>query len=123
MLITEEEFKSLDYAKLNEILERTKSKAIEETLCFLPDVIIGLIVKTKGIHQTYETFKEKYPELKGREAELMQVVEQLELEDGSRNLAEILQMVPGKIKDIQTEIPKDQPNNLGDLERTCNGFI
>jgi len=56
MFITPEEFRDLSVETLNSVLERTYNRAIEDTLCLLPEVILSLIVKTKGTQQTLETF-------------------------------------------------------------------
>ena len=121
MYITEDEFKTLDHTKLNDVLERLHNKTIEDTLKLLPEIIVGLVVRTKGIKDAYKDFMDKHKEFEGRDAELAKVVQELELEDGSRSLGEILQMVPARMQVF--DIPKDQPQTPRELERTANGFL
>lgn len=123
MFITEEEFANLNHATVEAVLERVHNKAIEATLRLLPEVILGLIVKTKGIQQTFADFKDKYPELSGREQDLMQVIQDIELEDGSLNLQEILVKVPERVKNLKVDIPAEQPHTIEEVERTANGFL
>lgn len=121
MYITKEEFEKLSYETLDNVLARLHNKTIEDTLRLLPDIIIGLTVKTKGISDGYKAFMDLHPEFKGKEEEMMKVIETIELEDGTQDLSEILKKVPAAMGKI--EIPKDQPSTLADLERTCNGFL
>ena len=121
MFITKEEFGTME--GLNNALERVYHKAIEETLKVLPEVILGLIVKTKAIQKSYAEFKDKHPEYSGREKELAEVIQSLEFEHGALNLDQLLEKVPGKMKDISIEIPKDQATSTADVERISNGFI
>jgi hypothetical protein len=121
--ITEEEFASLDCKVVNIIMERLYNKTIEDTLRILPDVIIGLIVKTKGIQNTFADFKEKYPEIADKEGELIALIQEIELEDGSLSMPEILAKIPERVKAMTTEIPKTQPHTIEEAERTANGFL
>ena len=123
MFVTEEQFKDLDYKKLDELLENVYNKAIEATLKLMPEVIVGLVVKTKGIQSTYSMFTEKFPQLADKKQEIMQILQDLELEDGSRSLEELLALVPERIKDLNIEIPTEQPHTIEEVERTANGFI
>lgn len=123
MFISEEEFTNLNYQTMQVVLERTHNKAIEETLKLLPDIIIGLIVKTKGVQKTYEGFKEKYPGFVGKEEELAKVIQDIETEDGSLSLQEILQKVPDRMKQFSIEIPQEQPHTVEEVERTANGLL
>lgn len=121
MYITKEEFDQLSYETLENVLARLHNKTVEDTLRLLPDIVIGLTVKTKGISDGYKAFMDLHPEFKGKEEEMMKVIEAIELEDGTQDLADILKKVPAAMSKI--EIPKDQPSTLADLERTCNGFL
>lgn len=121
MYITKEEFDNLSFETMQTVLERLHNKTIEDTLRLMPDIIIGLTVKTKGISDSYKAFMELHPDLKGKEEELMKVIESIELEDGSQDLAEILKQVPVRMGKV--DIPKEQPKDLASLERTCNGFL
>ena len=123
MYITQEEASNLNFETLNVVLERVHNKAIEDTLKLLPEIIIGLIVKTSGVQRTFADFKEKYPSFVGREAELAQIIQDIELEDGSLELKDILQKVPERMKHLSIEIPKEQPHTIEEVERTANGFI
>ena len=123
MFITEEEFAKFDYKTVDMILERLHNKTIEDTLKLLPDIIIGLIVKTKGINQTLEAFKTANPALAGREQELIQVMQDIELTNGALSLDEILKIVPAHMKNLQLDVPINQPHNIDEVERTANGFI
>lgn len=123
MFISEAEFANLDFQTMQAVLERTHNKAIEETLKLLPEIIIGLIVKTKGVQKTFEDFKEKYPAFVGKEAELAKIIQDIETEDGSLDLKEILTRVPDRMKQFHIEIPSDQPHTIEELERTANGLL
>lgn len=123
MYITDEEFTKLDRATLDAVLERVHNKAIEATLKLLPEVIIGLIVKTKGVQRTFEDFKEKYPEFAGKEDELAKIIQDIETEDGSLDLQEILTKVPGRMKRFSITIPEEQPHTIEEVERTANGLL
>ena len=123
MFITEEEFAKLDYATMSAVLERVHNKAIENTLKLLPEIIIGLIVKTKGIQRTFEDFKEKYPGFVGKEAELAKVIQDIETEDGSLDLQDILKKVPERMKQFSIEIPEEQPHTVEEVERLANGLL
>lgn len=121
MFITEEEYKSKE--GLNSALERVYNKAIEDTLKLLPDIIMGLVVKNKSIQHLYSEFKTKYPEFADRENEIALVVEQIEIEDGSLALDEILAKVPERMKVFETCVPEVQPETAEEIGRTINGFI
>jgi hypothetical protein len=121
MFITEKEFGTLE--GLNNALERVYNKAIEDTLKLMPEIIMGLIVKNKSIQTAYGDFKAKHPDLAKREDEIALVVEQIEFEDGSLTLQEILDKVPARMTAIQIEIPEEQPTTKEDIGRTINGFI
>ena len=123
MFITDAEFAKLDCATLNVAFERCHNKAVEATLKLLPEVIIGLIVKTKGIHRTFEDFKEKYPGFAGKEAELAKVIQDIETEDGALSLQEILVKVPERMKQFSIDIPEEQPHTIEEVERTANGLL
>ena len=123
MYITEEEFANFSHATLDAVLERVHNKAIEDTLKLLPEVIIGLIVKTKGVQRTFEDFKEKYPAFVGKEAELAKVIQDIETEDGALDLKEILQKVPERMKQFSIEIPEEQPHSIEEVERLANGLL
>ena len=123
MYITDEEFTKLDRATLDAVLERVHNKAIEATLKLLPEVIIGLIVKTKGVQRTFEDFKEKYPEFAGKEDELAKIIQDIETEDGSLDLREILTKVPDRMKRFSITIPEEQPHTIEEVERTANGLL
>jgi hypothetical protein len=123
MYVSEEDFKTLDCAKLNKICESVRNSAIEGTLKLLPDVIMGLVIKTKGIASAVEMFKDAHPELAKRQDELIQVMQDLELEDGTLSIKEIFEKVPLKMKEIFTEIPEEQPHTIDEAERCANGFI
>lgn len=109
--------------KLDELLEAVHNKAVETTLKMLPDIIVGLVIKTKGINETLKAFKEANPELEGREKELADVIQAIEMENGALSLSEVLEKVPLKMKDMTIKIPEEQPHNIADVERTANGFI
>lgn len=123
MFITEEEYAKLDYAKFSEVLERLHNKAIEDTLKLLPDIIIGLIVKTKGMRDIYARFKEAHPDFKGSDKEMLEAIEAIELSDGSLTLPEILEKVPAYMRDISLSVPTGQPKTVEETERITNGFI
>jgi len=123
MFISEEEFKNLDYKTLHDALERVHNKAIEATLKLMPEVIIGLIIKSHGMKQIFESFKDKHPELAGKEEEIIEIIQEIELEDGSLDLSYILQKVPEKIAQRNLPIPESQPHTIEEAGRTANGFI
>lgn len=123
MYITEEEFANFSHAALDAVLERVHNKAIEDTLKLLPEVIIGLIVKTKGVQRTFEDFKDKYPDFVGKEAELAKIIQDIETEDGSLDLKEILTKVPERMKRFSITIPEEQPHTIEEVERTANGLL
>jgi len=123
MFITENEFKTLDYKTCNTVLERVFNKAVESTLKLLPEVVIGLTVKTKGIQTVFEHFKETHPELAGKEEEIIKIIEEIELQDGSRDLGEILTIVAEKMQDTKIEVPSEQPHTVDEVERLINGFV
>lgn len=123
MFITDEEFAKLDRSTLDAVLERVHNKAVEATLKLLPEVIIGLIVKTKGVQRTFEDFKEKYPDFVGKEAELAKIIQDIETEDGSLDLKEILTKVPERMKRFSITIPEEQPHTIEEVERTANGLL
>jgi len=123
MFVTDEEFEKLSRETLDALLERVHNKTIEATLKLLPEVIIGLIIKTKGLENTFAKFKEDYPELADRKDEVMQVIQDIEMEDGSLDLKEILVKVPERIKALHTPIPESQPHTVKEVERTANGFL
>lgn len=123
MYINEQDYKENPLDSINKALEVIHNKAIEDTLRYMPDIIIGLIVKTKGISQAMNAFKDANPDLAGREKEMMEVIQTIELENGALTLDEILQKVPSKLKDISLPIPDKQPHTIEEVERTANGFI
>lgn len=123
MFISEEEFANLDFQTMQSVLERTHNKAIEETLKLLPDIIIGLIVKTEGVQRTFKDFKDKYPGFAGKEEELAKIIQDIETEDGSLSLTEILQKVPDRMKQFHISIPEEQPHTVEEVERTANGLL
>ena len=123
MYITKDEFDNLSWEVLNGVLERIHNHAIEETLKHLPEIIIGLVVKTKGINQTMEAFKLAHPALSGRENELMEIIQELELSNGALSLEDILKEVPKRMESLFVEIPTEQPHTIEEVERTANGFI
>jgi len=118
-------FGSNESTLINEILERVYNKAIEDTLKYLPEIITSLIVKTKGIETIFKKFEELNPELANKKQEIMQMVMEIEGENGALSLEEILEKVPERIKAImrEPEIPKDQPHTVEEVERISNGFI
>ena len=123
MFITEEEYKDLDHKTCNMVLERVFNKAIESTLKLLPEVVIGLTVKTKGIQTVFERFKETHPELAGREEDIIKIIEEIELQDGSQDLGEILTVVAAKMQDANVKVPEEQPHTVDEVERLINGFV
>jgi PHP family Zn ribbon phosphoesterase len=122
MFITEEEYSNLSREVLDRALERVYNKAIETTLKMMPDVIVGLTIKTKGIQTIFEDFKEKYPDLVGREAEILDAVQSIELEDGSKDLSEILIEAAQRLSS-QPTVPKEQPQTVDEVERLINGIL
>ena len=123
MYITDEEFKTMDLATVNKVLERLHNKTIEDTLKLLPDVIIGLVIKSKGVHQAFEKFKEDHPEFKGKEKELAEIVQDIELSNGALTIDEILKKVPETYQKTKLAVSQEQPKTAEELERTCNGFL
>lgn len=121
MWITDEEFGTKE--GLENALERVHNKAIEDTLRLLPDIIVGLIVRTQGTQSTYAKFKQDHPEFAGRENELRIAIEQIELEDGTLTLDEVLLEVPTKMAKMAMPIPTVQNQTPGDVAKTINGFI
>lgn len=122
MFITEEEYSNLSREVVDRVLERVYNKAIETTLKMMPDVIVGLTIKTKGIQTIFENFKEKYPDLVGMEAEILDAVQSIELEDGSKDLSEILIEAAQRLRS-QPTVPKEQPQTVDEVERLINGII
>jgi hypothetical protein len=122
MFITPEEFGNLSAETLNSVLERAYNKAIEDTLCLLPEVILSLVVKTKGTQQTLEDFYKKYPALKGKESELSLAVQAAEFANPNGELSVILEGA-AKILESAKDIPVDQPSTKEEAERTANGFL
>lgn len=122
MFITEEEYSSLSREVLDVALERVFNKAVETTLKLMPDIIVGLTVKTKGIQTLFADFKDRYPELAGREAEILEAVQDIELKDGSKDLSEILIEVAQRMSS-QPAVPKEQPQTVDEVERLINGIV
>ncbi len=122
MFITPEEFRDLSVETLNSVLERTYNKAIEDTLCLLPEVVLSLIVKTKGTQQTLDDFYKKYPAFKGRESELSLAVQAVEFANPTGELSAILEDA-AKVLESAKDIPVDQPSTREEAERTANGFL
>jgi hypothetical protein len=123
MFVTDEEFARLDRETLDMLLERTHNKAIEATLKLLPEVIVGLIVRTKGVQKTFDNFKEQFPMFVGKEKELAQVIQDIELEDGSLDMQEVLKKVPERMKQFTIDVPEEQPHTVEEVERLANGFL
>ena len=123
MYITEDEFARLDCKTLNIVLERLQAKTSEAVLLMLPEVIIGLNTKTKGIQNMMADFMKKHPEFAGKEADIVLVVEALEAEDGSRNLSQILDLVPERMKKLNLSVETPIANDRSTIERTSNGFL
>jgi hypothetical protein len=123
MFISEEEFAKWDYQTVDGILERVHNRAVESTLKLLPEVIIGLIIKTKGVQNMFETFKEKYPQLADKQNDLMEIIQDIESEDGSLDMKEILAKVPERLRERGLEIPEDQPHTIEEVEKTAHGLL
>jgi len=123
MFISEEEFAKWDYQTVDGILERVHNRAVESTLKLLPEVIIGLIIKTKGVQNMFETFKEKYPQLADKQNDLMEIIQDIESEDGSLDMKEILAKVPDRLRERGLEIPEDQPHTIEEVEKTAHGLL
>lgn len=123
MFISDEEFQNLSKENLDKVLERVHNKAVENTLKLIPDVIIGLIIKTKGIKTMFDDFKDRYPELADKQDILMEIIQEVELEDGSLDMQEILAKVPQRMRDRGVEIPADQPHTIEEVEKTAHGFL
>lgn len=121
MFITEEEFKTTE--GVNKALERLMNRTIEATLKFMPEIVAGLALKDQMIKSSLSKFKQEFPEFKGREAELAQLIQDIELQNGALSLDEILARVPDKFKDLSLEIPPNQPQTIEELETSCNGII
>lgn len=123
MFITEEEFTNLDYKTLDMILERVHNKSVEATLKLLPDIIVGLTVKTQGIQTIFKDFKEKFPDLAGREPEIIEAVQNLEIADGSKDLSQLLLEAAKSLQAPQIDVPREQPQNIDEVERLINGIF
>lgn len=111
-----------DKAEFNNFLEAYKAKIIEETLCLLPQIMISLSVKTKGLEKLYGDFFQAHPELEAKKDQVANVVMALELEDGSRNLEEILSKVPAKIAEIEN-LQGIKPIDIDKAREAGNGCI
>lgn len=121
MFITAEEFGTLD--GLNKALERLHNKTVEDTLRLLPDIIVGLSMKSRGVQAAFDKFKTEHPEFAGMEKELALAIETIELSNGALTIEEILEKVPEQLKFAKIEIPKDQCANAEEIERSANGYI
>jgi hypothetical protein len=121
MFITEEEFGTCQ--GLNNALERLQNKTIEATLKLLPDIIMGLMVRTQGTEEAYAKFKQDHPEYAGKEKELRLAIEQIELDNGALDLIEVLERVPDMMAKIAMPIPSEQVSTPAEVASTLNGFI
>jgi hypothetical protein len=53
----------------------------------------------------------------------MQAIQDMELEDGTLTIEEILAKVPERMAVLGTPIPADQPHTIEEVERLANGYI
>ena len=112
-----------DLNAFNEYMEAFRFKVIEDTLCKLPEVMIALQVKTQGINKIYSDFFTKHPNLADKKLQVAELVQAIEMEDGSQTLEAILLQVPSRLAKVDqlTQIP-----SITDIKQTkeiTNGFI